>query len=136
MGGVSSPPTARSFPLDEVLTVSMGLLLARRGMEAVYDVLNFLTGDSLFTHQLPRALKACGPAVLAQHPDLASITDPEFGDDVQAELPAWLETVEAQHGTTRLLVPVAEWEHRNPVEELCDLVGPERVYVYPEATDG
>ena len=125
----------REFPLDEVLTVSTGALLARRHMDAVYDVLNFLTGDNLFTHQLPRALISCQPAVLAQHPDLAEIVVPEWGEDVHAEIMAWLAELETKYGTTRVLVPIAEWEHRDPVEEACDLIGADKVYVFPEATD-
>lgn len=124
---------AREFPLDEILTVSTGRLVAMRHMDAVYDVLNFLTSDNLFTHQLPRAMDSCKPSVLAQHPDLAEIDVPDFGEHVLTELPRWLEAMKAKYGVTRVLVPVAEWEHRDPVEEACDLVGAEKVYVFPEA---
>lgn len=122
---------AREFPLDEVLTVTTGCLVARRHMDAVYDVLNFLTGDNLFTHQLPRALESCMPAALTQHPDLAEVSVPTFGDDAHAELMRWLSKVEAKYGKTRTLVPIAQWDHRNPIEEACDLIGAERVYVVP-----
>jgi len=126
---------ARDFPLDEVLTISTGRLVARRHMDAVYDVLNFLTGDNLFTHQLPRALDSCLPAVLAQHPDLAAIEPVTVPADAEHIWP-WLEAMEAKYGKTRALVPLAEWERRDPVEQACDMVGAEKVYVFPEATDG
>lgn len=125
---------AREFPLDEVLTISTGRLVARRHMEAVYDVLNHLTGDNLFTHQLPRALDACLPLVLAQHPDLAEITGEQVPADAEHIWP-WVEAMEAKYGKTRSLTPVADWEHRDPIEEACDMVGAEKVYVVPEQSD-
>lgn len=133
---VTDAARSREFPLDEILTVSTGCLVSRRHMDAVYETLNFLTGDNLFTHQLPRALEACKPAVLEQHPDLADVVVPDFGEDVHAEVLAWLDTVEAKYGKTRTLVPLADWEHRDAIEEACDLMGAEKVYVFPEAPDG
>lgn len=44
-------PDAREFPLDEVLTITTSKLVARRRMDAVYDALNYLTGDNLFTRR-------------------------------------------------------------------------------------
>ena len=44
---------------------------------AVYDILNHLTGDSLFTHQLPRAAGECRPWLVRWFPELGSdaVTD-------------------------------------------------------------
>lgn len=125
----------RDFPLDEILTISTGRLVARRHMDAVYDVLNHLTGDNLFTHQLPRALDACLPSVLAQHPDLAAIQPGDVPADADLIWP-WLDAMEAKYGKTRSLVPVADWEHQDPIEEACDIVGADKVYVFPEAQEG
>ena len=35
-------------------------------MDGIYDILNFLTGDNLYTHQLPRAMRECEPWLRAQ----------------------------------------------------------------------
>src|SRR5579871_5263795 len=53
----------RKFHLSDVLTVTTGLVLSNRHMEGVYDILNYMTGESLFTHQLPRAMVACRPSL-------------------------------------------------------------------------
>lgn len=121
----------RKFALDDILTVTTGRLLSRRHMDGLYDILGFMTGESLFTHQLGRAADACGPALLEQHPKLRGVQPPDGTDAL--DLMAWLVSVERQYGETLPVAPLAVgvWEQRNPVEELCDMVGPEKVYVVP-----
>lgn len=118
----------REFDLGDVLSVTTGKLVSRRHIDGIYDVLNFLTGDNLFTHQLPRAMDVCRPAVLAQHPELP-LDAPAFGD--KGEVFAWLDEQERAYGATVAIVPVAAWQSQDPIEELCDLVGPERIWVFP-----
>lgn len=60
----------RLFPVADVLTITTGRLCSEMGR--VYEILNFMTGDSLFTHQLPRAMEECGPWIAAQYPELMS----------------------------------------------------------------
>jgi len=126
--------SGRMFPLDEVLTITTGRLVARRHMDAVYEVLNFLTGDNLMTHQLLLALDHCLPLVLEQHPDLAAIKPVDVPADAEHIWP-WLEAMEDKYGAERELAPVRDWLYINPIEEACDLVGPEKVIVWPEAPD-
>ena len=47
------------FHISDVLSVATGRLVSSRHMDGIYEILNFLTGDSLFTHQLPRAMNEC-----------------------------------------------------------------------------
>lgn len=61
----------KRFHLGDVLSIATGRLVSSRGMDGVYDILNFMTGDSLYTHQLPRACKECRPYLLEQFPELA-----------------------------------------------------------------
>lgn len=61
---------SRQFHLGDALSITTDFLLSPRGMEGIYDLLNFMTGDQLFTHQLPRAQKECRPWLLRQHPQL------------------------------------------------------------------
>lgn len=122
-------PTAM-HPLADILSITTGRLLSRQHIGGVYAILDYLTGESLMTHQLPRAQEYCAPGLIAQHPFLADVTPPAEGCAL-ADLMAWLEAMEQQHGTELLVQPVAGWEHRDPIEELCDMVGPERVFVVP-----
>lgn len=120
---------AREFPLADILSVTTERLLSRRHMDGIYDILGYMTGESLFTHQIPRANDACKPTLLAQHPQLEGVTPPK-GIDVP-DLMAWLANAEREHGETLPVTPLSAWEHQNPIEELCDMVGPEKVFVVP-----
>ena len=122
---------SRTYALADVLTLTTGRLLSPRRIEAVYDLANWMTRDNLMTHQLPRAAEACGPALLTQHPQLDGVESP---NDIDIpDLMAWLANAERVHGTELPVtpLPVGVWEYRNPIEELCDMVGPERVIVAP-----
>lgn len=127
--------TTRDFALADILTMTTGLLLSHNGMGGLYEIANHLTGDNLMTHQLPRAAEVCGPALLRQHPQLAGVAP---SPDLDASnLLTWLADAEHVYGATLPVAPLApgEWEQRDPIEELCDKVGAERVYVVPDATE-
>jgi hypothetical protein len=126
----------RTFALADILTMTTGRLMSARRIEAVYDISNWMTGDNLMTHQLPRAAEACGPALLAQHPQLVGVEPPKDID--VPDLMAWLADAERQHGQELPVVPLSDgaWEHRDPIEELCDMVGSEKVYVVPVPDGG
>lgn len=63
---------AKRFHISDVLSATTGRLLSTRKMDGIYEILNHLTGDSLYTHQLPRAFRECKPFLLAQFPMLDS----------------------------------------------------------------
>ena len=65
-------PSTKTFHLGDILSVTTSRLVSPRHIDGVYDILNWMTGDNLFTHQLPRASRECEGPLLAQHPDLAS----------------------------------------------------------------
>ena len=107
----------RDFDLADILSITTGRLLSHRHMDGVYDILNFLTGDDLYTHQLPRAADTCRGPLLEQHPQLTDVAPP-LDIDVPA-IEAWLAQAEATYGRT---LPLATWEHRNPLVELAEMV--------------
>lgn len=116
---------SRAFHLGDILTVTTGgRLVSPRHMKGVYDILNWMTGDDLMTHQLPRACRECEGPLLAQHPDLAGVTVPEvFGDGTResAELAvgAWLAEQVAVYGETREVEPLNPDDHTriDPLDE-------------------
>jgi hypothetical protein len=61
----------QEFSLGEVLTITTGHLLCE--MNGVYRILNFITADTLYTHQLPRAMQESSSWLLAQFPELTDI---------------------------------------------------------------
>lgn len=130
--------TGRDFHLGDILSVTTEHLVSPRHMNGVYDVLGYMTGDSLFSHQLPRAAAACAPALLAQHPQLADVTVPEdFGGEQGVR--TWLADQVDVYGERLDVTPLSAWQHQNPMEELADRIGPDRVAVLdpsrPESLD-
>jgi hypothetical protein len=111
--------TARTFPLGDILTVTTDRFVTPDGMGAVYELLNFMTGDNLFTHQLPRASGECRPALLAQHPDLTLVVVPEEFDD-EAHVWRWLAEQVARFSASREVTPLDPADHTriDPVAEL------------------
>lgn len=61
----------KTFSLAAVLTVITGRLLSDMGV--VYSILNHITGDEIYTHQIPRALKATQPWLLKCFPELRPV---------------------------------------------------------------
>lgn len=118
---------SRTFPLADVLSVTTEKLLSRRHMDGIYDILSYMTGQSLFTHQLPDACVKAKPALLAQHPQLANVCPPDGLD--QPDLLAWLTDAEREYGEALEVRPLTDWEHRDPIEDACDKVGADKVWV-------
>lgn len=108
----------RTFPLADILCVTTGHLVSPRGIDAIYDVLNFMTGDNLMTHQLPRAQRECAPVLLAQHPQLADIKVPTF--DGEAHVWRWLTEQVDQFGLELPVAPLDPADHTviDPLVEL------------------
>ncbi|GGW15763.1 hypothetical protein GCM10018980_51730 [Streptomyces capoamus] len=120
---------SRAFALADVLSVTTEKLLSRRHMDGIYDILSYMTGQSLFTPQLPDACDKAKPALLEQHPQLVDVCPPDGLD--RHDLLAWLTEAERVHGETLDVQPLTDWQHRDPIEDACDKVGAEKVYVVP-----
>ncbi len=134
MASIDPQIDARDFDLGDVISITAGVLVSPRHIGGVYDILGFMTGDALMTHQLPRAADACRPELLRQHPELAAIETPDLPSKHELWM-AWLDEMKLQYGMTLQVRPLASWAHKDPIEELCDMVGPEKVFVFPEASD-
>jgi hypothetical protein len=118
----------RSFHIGDVLSAYSWKLLSPGGMSGVFEIMNFLTRDTLSTGQLPRAFEECKPHLLRQHPQLAEI---DCSGPTEETLPSWLSEMAAKYGETLELVPLPEEAHefRDPVEELESAVGMDRIIV-------
>ena len=139
----------KSFSLGDVLSITTGRLVSERHIDGVYDILNFMTGDNLFTHQLPRAMEECRPFLLKQFPELAEAGTPANlarldelieGAECRNEPPEngvamWLQWM-AEPGTCNLKasyevqqIPRDAHQLKDPLEELVTMVGPSKVVV-------
>lgn len=108
--------SAQTFATGEVLTVVTGRLLCDMGR--LYAILNHLSGESLMTHQLPRASREAEPILRERFPDLAAIDIPHL--DGKEAYEAWLAGIEAEYGATREVEPLAPEDHTSidPISEL------------------
>lgn len=108
----------KEFKIEVVLSAVTGKLVCDIG--EVYEVLNFLTGDNLYTHQLPRAGQVCRIPVFKQHPFLKDIdlsaVNPENWQEV-------LNQIKAVYPNMIPLTPIKNWTSIDPLEELGSMVG-------------
>ena len=117
----------RNFALGAVLSVAGDRLMCDIGQ--VYEILNFMTGDNLFTHQLPRACRECRPSLAVQFPWIAlymgmqeSITPANY-KKVLAECESrWGKEVAVEE-----LSAAGDHDFKEPLQELVDTVGADRV---------
>jgi hypothetical protein len=116
----------KEFPTADVLSTITGRLMGDIG--GVYQVLNWMTGESVFTHQLPRIGREATPVVVAAHPQLAQAV--EEAEQVTTEnWRAWRQTWEDRYGAT-IAVPkfsAATHERIDPISELAEKVHPDRI---------
>lgn len=63
----------KAFPTAVVLSTITGRLLCDIG--GIYEFLSWMTGESVFTHQIPRIGREAEPVILAAHPHLREAVD-------------------------------------------------------------
>lgn len=118
----------REFHIGDILSVTTGRLLSPRLMTGVYDILDFMTQDRLFTHQLPRACDECAPHLLRLHPALADVDVSEInGINWRERLDALIATFGETLPVTTL--PDHAHEYIDPVSEIVETVHPSRVVI-------
>ncbi len=132
-----SAPTIRLYPLATILSVttkSRWLLTPERNLKAVGDLLCYMTGAGLMMFQFADAAQVCRPVLLEQHPQLADVDPPEDMSEADV-MSVWLPEMVAAYGEELLVValPKGAYAQRNPIEDLADMVGPDRVFVVPTA---
>lgn len=108
----------KTFKIEEVLSAVKGTLLCDMGK--VYEVLNFLTGDNLYTHQLPRAGKECRPHVYKQHPFLESI---DVSDIDRKNWQEKLTAIKSKHPNEITLIQIGDFAHKDPIQEASEMLG-------------
>ena len=108
---------SKTFKLEEVLSAVSGVLLCK--IDKVYEVLNHLTGDSLFTHQLPRAGRVCRIPVFKQHPFLKEIDTSDINPENWQEK---LAVIKAKYPNEVELYPIQNWTHIDPIDEAFDMM--------------
>lgn len=114
----------KDFDIADILSVITGCLLSP-SMTNVYVILNYLTDDNLFTHQLPRARDFAVPVLAVKFPDLAAVEIPSFSGTAEERKDAcerFLNGLRVKHGDQRALEPIGGWTYVDPLTELACLM--------------
>jgi hypothetical protein len=114
----------KQFHISDILSITTGRLLSTRHMDGIYDILDFLSQDELYTHQLPRAMKEFQPYLLEQFPQFVDIDK----DLTQENCGVWLQKQTVKFG--EMFVVTISFEdikrlhsYNNPLDELITMVG-------------
>jgi hypothetical protein len=118
--------TTQEFPTRDVLSTITGRLMGDIG--GVYHVLNYMTGESVFTHQIPRISREAVPVVIAMHPTMQQAID-EAEQVTPENFATWRDTWENRYGQT-IAVPkfgADTHERIDPISELAEKVHPDKI---------
>lgn len=116
----------KEFATCDVMSTVTGILVGNIG--GVYEVLNWMTGESVFTHQLPRISREARPVLVAAHPLLQQAID-EAGQVNGENYKEWLQKWEDRYGPA-IAVPkftAADHESIDPMSELAEKVHPDKI---------
>ncbi len=119
----------KKFHLGDVLSIITGRIVSPRHMDGVCNILNFMTGDNLFTYQLPRAGDECKPHLLAQFPQPSEVDASGVNEKNHKQ---WLAEQVAKYGEEFEVKPIPKGAHqfKNPITEAEEMMGgPEKVIV-------
>ncbi len=111
---------SKSFTLDIVLTVTSGILLTP--IDELYRILNYLTGEQLYTHQLPRASEFAKPHIFKKYPELKKVEIPNVSTFEEVE--AFINSLKNNGMLAEYeLEPMTDFVAKNPIQELIEMRG-------------
>jgi hypothetical protein len=116
----------KEFPTADVLSAVTGFLMGEMG--GLYKLLNWMTGEDVFTHQIPRVIREAQPVLVAAHPGLQQAIDES--DDVNKETVShWKRTWEDRYGPTMAVPKFNSDTHESidPLSELAEKVHPDKI---------
>jgi hypothetical protein len=116
----------KKFPVEAVLTVAYDKLLCDIGI--VYEICNFLSGDNLYTHQLPRAHRILSPWIFEQYPMLRNWDETPINNQNYRE---YVELARQRFGDSLMVTRISRdrWTHIDPLEEIGAMVGDKNIIV-------
>lgn len=108
------------FDLGTVLTVTSGKVFTE--IDNVYDILNHLSNDSIYTHQISRLMQVAQPWVLAKYPQLEGVgSDVIINNEQEAKM--FVEKQKELFGNEFGLSPIPKelYQPIDPFEEMVSI---------------
>lgn len=119
MNNQETEKNQRYFDLGAILNITTGRLFTN--MDDIYEILNFLTQENLYTHQLTRVADEAESYILTLYPELKGV-----GKDVKInnfdEAKAFVDEQKKIFGDKLPLSPMRTYTHISPVKEAFDLI--------------
>lgn len=127
----------KQFHIADILSITTGILVSQELIGGVYKILNWMTGENIYTHQIPRASREAAPILLSKYPALADVqSDAEsVNPDNHAHFIAKME----QRFGKMLAVPqmnLHQHERIDALSELVEKVHPNKILVARPTTTG
>lgn len=118
----------KAFPTHDVLSTITGRLIGEIG--GVYEMLNWMTGESVYTHQLPRIGREAQALLVSQRPELQQAVE-EAEQVTRDNWRQWRAMWETRYGPTIAVPKFTEDTHEriDPLSELAEKVHPSRITV-------
>ncbi len=115
----------KEFKIEVVLSSIYGKLLCP--IDDVYKFCNHITGDDLFTHQLPRAGRFAQIVVLHKHPELENFYD--LQKEITPEnYQSYISKAIAMYGEKMKIKSYQDiWLHKDPVKEAEEKFGKSKI---------
>lgn len=111
----------KEFHLGDILSITTGRIFSTSGMGGIYAILNFMTGEKLFTNQLPRTSDTCKPSLFKQFPHLEELDTSEVNkDNYQDFLNKQIEQFGEFHEVSHLDEDI--YEHKDPILEAEEMM--------------
>lgn len=107
----------REWPTDVVLSVVTGSLVSE--FSFVHQMLEWMAGEPVWTHQLPRVCREAVPVIIAAHPSLQAAVD-EAEQVTRENWSEWRRTWLDRYGETLTVPRIPAADHRSigPLTEL------------------
>lgn len=118
----------KAFPTADVLSAVTGIVLTERCLDPVYEVLGWMTGEKLFTHQLPRVGREAKPVVAKLHPALKQAyeeAEQVNGDNWRQWVDTWIDRYGPMMTVPKMTA--ADHERIDPRSELAERVHPDNI---------
>ena len=118
------------FHIGDVLSITTSRLVSSDGISGVYRILDYMSGENLMTHQLPRVSRECKPVLLEQYPQLGDIDTSGVNN-----WEVWLAEQANKYGEYLEVTPLLKSQHKHlhPFDE--EVLKDKKVLILAEVSE-